>query len=74
MRSTLYQPPVIRRDLVCSMSAKRSCYDNACTESFFPTLKVEAIHSVSDRFSVDTSAQYTAIHFYPMLTPLAGAP
>ena len=26
------------------MSAKDCCYDNACSESFFHSLKVEAIH------------------------------
>ena len=26
------------------MSAKGNCYDNACAESFFDSLKVEAIH------------------------------
>ena len=26
------------------MSSKGNCYDNACAESFFHTLKVEAIH------------------------------
>lgn len=28
-----------------SMSAKGCCYDNACAESFFHSLKVECIHS-----------------------------
>mgnify|MGYP000691651782 CR=1 FL=1 len=27
-----------------SMSRKGNCYDNACSESFFHSLKVEAIH------------------------------
>ncbi|MBN4752407.1 IS3 family transposase, partial [Escherichia coli] len=27
-----------------SMSAKGCCYDNACVESFFHSLKVECIH------------------------------
>jgi putative transposase len=31
------------------MSAKGCCYDNACAESFFHTLKVEAIHG--ERFA-----------------------
>ena len=30
--------------LLCSMSAKGNCYDNTCAESFFHSLKVEAIH------------------------------
>ena len=33
--------------LLCSMSAKGNCYDNACAESFFHSLKVEAIHGES---------------------------
>ncbi|WP_089685290.1 IS3 family transposase [Billgrantia gudaonensis] len=42
--STLYQSLVIQHELKCSMSAKGNCYDNACAESFFHSLKVEAIH------------------------------
>ena len=32
--------------LRCSMSGKGNCYDNAMAESFFHSLKVEAIHGV----------------------------
>lgn len=39
-----YQNLLKRHSLVCSMSAKGNCYDNACAESFFHSLKVEAIH------------------------------
>ncbi len=42
--SILYQSLLTRHDLQCSMSAKGNCYDNACAESFFHSLKVEAIH------------------------------
>lgn len=42
--STLYQSLLTRHGLKCSMSAKGNCYDNACAESFFHSLKVEAIH------------------------------
>ncbi len=42
--SSLYQSVLTRHDLRCSMSAKGNCYDNACAESFFHSLKVEAIH------------------------------
>ena len=42
--STLYQSLLTRYELKCSMSAKGNCYDNACAESFFHSLKVEAIH------------------------------
>lgn len=33
-----------RHELRCSMSAKGNGYNNACAESFFNSLKVEAIH------------------------------
>ena len=42
--SSDHQRPIKRHKLLCSMSAKGNCYDNACAESFFHSLKVEAIH------------------------------
>ena len=39
-----YQALLKRHCLHGSMSAKGCCYDNACAESFFHTLKVECIH------------------------------
>lgn len=42
--SAVYQALLARHNLICSMSAKGNCYDNACAESFFHTLKVEAVH------------------------------
>ena len=36
-----------KHDLICSMSGKRNCYDNACAEIFLHTLKVELIHGES---------------------------
>lgn len=39
-----YQRLIKTHGLLCSMSAKGNCYDNACAESFFHSLKVEAIH------------------------------
>lgn len=44
-----YQALIAKHDLRCSMSAKGNCYDNACAESFFHSLKVELIHG--ERFS-----------------------
>lgn len=37
------------RGLVCSMSGKGNCYDNACVESFFHSMKIEAVHG--ERFT-----------------------
>lgn len=42
--SAAYQGLIRRYQLQSSMSAKGNCYDNACAESFFHSLKVEAIH------------------------------
>ncbi|PNK82477.1 IS3 family transposase [Serratia odorifera] len=42
--STDYQSLLKRHNLQGSMSAKGCCYDNACAESFFHSLKVECIH------------------------------
>lgn len=39
-----YQRLLLRHELRCSMSRKGNCYDNAVAESFFHSLKVEAIH------------------------------
>ncbi|WP_145557693.1 IS3 family transposase [Yersinia aldovae] len=39
-----YQALLKRHNLHGSMSAKGCCYDNACAESFFHSLKVECIH------------------------------
>ena len=42
--SGAYQALLDEHGLICSMSGKGNCYDNACAESFFHSLKVEAIH------------------------------
>ena len=42
--SNAYQALLDSHDLVCSMSGKGNCYDNAVAESFFHTLKVELTH------------------------------
>ncbi|CAI1137513.1 Integrase core domain [Serratia plymuthica] len=39
-----YQALLKRHNLRGSMSAKGCCYDNACVESFFHSLRVECIH------------------------------
>uniref|UniRef100_UPI0012FF73E3 IS3 family transposase n=1 Tax=Escherichia coli TaxID=562 RepID=UPI0012FF73E3 len=39
-----YQALLKQHNLSGSMSAKGCCYDNACEESFFHSLKVECLH------------------------------
>ena len=42
--SQRYQQLIRSNGLCCSMGHKGNCYDNAVTESFFHTLKVELVH------------------------------
>ena len=42
--SYAYRSALDRHGVVCSMSRRANCYDNAVVESFFGTLKTELIH------------------------------
>jgi len=42
--SAEYQALLKRHNMRGSMNARGNCYDNACAESFFHSLKVECIH------------------------------
>ena len=42
--SGLYRDTLAGHSLIQSMSRKGNCWDNACVESFFHSMKVEAIH------------------------------
>jgi len=44
-----------------SMSAKGNCYDNACAESFFHSLKVEAIHG--ERFPTREQMRHAVFEY-----------
>jgi transposase InsO family protein len=59
--SARYQALIKRHRLLCSMSAKGCCYDNACAESFFHTLKVEAIHG--ERFATREAMRQTVFEY-----------
>jgi transposase InsO family protein len=39
-----YQTALVREEIVCSMSRRDDCRDNAVAERFFATLKVELVH------------------------------
>lgn len=56
-----YQALLKRHSLHGSMSAKGCCYDNACAESFFHSLKVECIHG--ERFT-DREMMRTTVFNY----------
>jgi len=59
--SATYQHLVLKHQLVCSMSAKGNCYDNACAESFFHTMKVEAIHG--ERLATREEMRHTVFEY-----------
>jgi len=40
----LYQLLLLKNGILCSMSGKGNCWDNAVMESFYRTLKVESIY------------------------------
>jgi len=42
--SELYQLLLLKHGIICSMSGKGKCWDNAVMESFYRTLKVELIY------------------------------
>lgn len=47
--SDLFQALLHRCGFTCSMSRKGNCWDNAVAESFFHSLKVEAVHGITFR-------------------------
>jgi putative transposase len=50
-----YQALLARHGLICSMSKRGDCYDNAAMESWNHSFKVEAIHG--ERFSTRSEAK-----------------
>mgnify|MGYP002652035869 CR=1 FL=1 len=50
-----------RHGLRGSMSAKGNCYDNACAESFFHSLKVEIVHG--ERFATRVQVRAAVFHY-----------
>ena len=59
--STDYQELLHRAGLICSMSRKGDCWDNAPVESFFATLKKELVHR--GRFSSRSEARTAIFHY-----------
>jgi transposase InsO family protein len=56
-----YQQLLNDHQLICSMSRKGNCWDNAIAESFFHTLKVEAIRD--ERFQTREELQQTVFEY-----------
>ena len=59
--SHAYQQLIQQHQLHGSMSAKGNCYDNACAESFFHSLKVECIHG--ERFATRDAMKQTVFEY-----------
>ncbi len=56
-----FQSLIRKHKLRSSMSAKGNCYDNACAESFFHSMKVEVIHG--ERFSTRSQMRATVFEY-----------
>jgi putative transposase len=59
--SAAYQKLFRKHQLVCSMSKKGDCYDNAVMESWNHSFKVEAIHG--ERFKNRTAAKHQVFEY-----------
>lgn len=59
--SAAYQALIRAHHLRCSMSAKGNCYDKACAESFFHSLKVGCIHG--ERFTSRSLMRETVFEY-----------
>ncbi|NPV54623.1 MAG: IS3 family transposase [Firmicutes bacterium] len=60
-----YQQLLKEHDIISSMSRKGNCYDNACMESFFHTLKVELVYLTRYRTRAEARQSiYEYIEFY----------
>jgi transposase InsO family protein len=59
--SSTYQRLFRKHQLICSMSKKGDCYDNAAMESWNHSFKVEAVHG--ERFSTRANAKYQVFEY-----------
>ena len=56
-----YQDALDELGVVCSMSRKGNCWDNAVAESFFATLKTECVYT--RRFAIRAEAREAIFEF-----------
>ena len=59
--STAYQKLFHKHQLICSMSKKGDCYDNAAMESWNHSFKVEAVHG--ERFQTRSDTKYQVFEY-----------
>jgi putative transposase len=62
--SKRYQRLIKDNGLRCSMGRKANCYDNAVTESFFHTLKVELVYR--ERYTTWDRARFSIFEYIEM--------
>jgi len=60
-KALAYQELLRERGFIASMSRKGNCYDNACMESFFSTLKSELIYLT--KFKTRAEARQTVFEY-----------
>ena len=68
-----YQDVLDSRGIICSMSRRGDCWDNAVTESFFGTLKTELVYRrpwPTQRDAKNAIADYIEAFLQPVPTPL----
>lgn len=68
--SHAYQALLKDYDFIVSMSRKGNCYDNACAESFFSTLKNELVHL--SRFRTRAEARQAIFEYIEFFTTELG--
>lgn len=61
--SARYQEELRRQGMVCSMSRKGDCWDNAPTESFFGTLKEEKVYRLERLWEDEHEAKASVFDF-----------
>jgi putative transposase len=59
--SRAYQKILKQYEMICSMSRKGNCWDNAIAESFFHTIKVELTHT--ERYKTRELAKQSIFHY-----------
>ena len=59
--SAVYQKLFRKHQLICSMSKKGDCYDNAAMESWNHSFKVEAVHG--ERFITRSDAKHQVFEY-----------
>ena len=66
-----YQDVLAAAGIVCSMSRRGNCWDNAVAESFFATVKVELVHDAA--WETRAAARSALFEYIEILSTASGA-